>query len=187
MTTKSYDDFRRDCGTRMAEIFRIYGLPEMPGQVLGVLMASAEPVTLGELREVLGTAKSTLSVAARRLEAFGVVHRTRLLGDRQDYYLAQDDMVRLMEHLIQRFFLPEVQGTSAMLRQMQDDLAGGAGPDWPDDRAKARLVHRAAGLQAVTDGTAHFLNALIGPDGRLDQQKIGELIALLTQLQGESQ
>ena len=77
----SYDDFRRQCGESMAGIFRIYGMSEMQGHVLGALMGSAAPVTLGELTTLLGAAKSTVSVAARGLETLGFVLRTRVMGE----------------------------------------------------------------------------------------------------------
>lgn len=182
----SYDDFRRQCGESMAGIFRLYGMSEMQGHVLGALMGSAAPVTLGELTTLLGAAKSTVSVAARGLETFGVLLRTRVMGDRRDHYQVQDDMMALGEHFLKRFFLPEVQASALMFSQMQDSLALGAGSDWPDPDQRGVLTERTAALQALTQGGAVFLKGLLLPDGRLDQTRIAELIALLTQLQGES-
>lgn len=190
MTTKnselSYDAFRRQCGESMAGIFRIYGMSEMQGHVLGALMGSAEPVTLGELTTLLGAAKSTVSVAARGLETLGLVLRSRLMGDRRDHYAVQEDMLGLGEHFLKRFLIPELQAGAAMVTQMQDSLASGAGPDWPEPAQRAVLEERTVKVQALTQGSAVFLNGLLLPDGRLDQARIAELIALLTQLQEES-
>lgn len=181
--TQSYDAFRLKCGERTAGIFRIYGMPEFPGHVLGVLMASAEPMTLGELTELLGAAKSTVSVAARRLEAFGAVVKTRVRGDRRDHYQAQDDLGALGEHLLKRFLLPEMQAGVVMMDEMQDALRAGAGPDWPDGAQRAVLENRVQSLAAFTHGANGLLNSLVQPDGRLDQARIAQLIGLLTQLQ----
>jgi DNA-binding transcriptional regulator GbsR (MarR family) len=182
----SYDDFRRQCGESMAGIFRIYGMSEMQGHVLGALMGSAAPVTLGELTTLLGAAKSTVSMAARGLETFGLVLRTRVMGDRRDHYQVQEDMVSLGEHFLKRFLLPEFQASATMFQQMQDSLASGAGADWPEPAQREVLEARTGSLQALTQGSAVFLNSLLLPDGRLDQNRIAELISLLTQLQGES-
>jgi hypothetical protein len=182
----SYDAFRRQCGESMAGIFRIYGMSEMQGHVLGALMGSAAPVTLGELTTLLGAAKSTVSVAARGLETFGLVLRTRLMGDRRDHYAVQEDMLCLGEHFLKRFLIPEFQAGAAMLTQMHDSLALGAGTDWPEPAQRGVLEARTVALQALTQGSAVFLNGLLLPDGRLDQARIAQLIAQLTQLQGES-
>ncbi|MFT5583925.1 MAG: DNA-binding transcriptional regulator GbsR (MarR family) [Cognaticolwellia sp.] len=186
-TTQNYDDFRRQCGESMAGIFRIYGMSEMQGHVLGALMGSAAPITLGELTTLLGAAKSTVSVAARGLETFGLVLRTRVMGDRRDHYQVQENMLTLGEHLLKRFVIPEFQAGSEMLRQMQDSLALGTGDDWPDRREGDVLKARTEALQALSEGSAVFMDSLLLPSGRLDQERIAQLIALLTQLQGKPQ
>lgn len=183
---QSYDDFRRTSGENMAGIFRIYGMPDMQGHVLGALMASAEPVTLGELTLLLGAAKSTTSVAARGLETFGLVLRSRVRGDRRDHYQVQDDMLQLGEHMLRRFLMPELQAGQAMLETMHKSLASGAGDDWPQGEQRQVLTQRALAMQALTQGSAAFLSSLFLPDGSLDQARIAQLMRLLTQLQGES-
>lgn len=182
-TKLSYDDFRRQCGEQTAGIFRIYGLPEFPGHVLGVLLASAEPLSLGELTTLLGSAKSTVSVAARRLEAFGAVVKTRVRGDRRDHYAAQDDLGALSEHFIKRFLLPEMQAGASMLNEMQTALKAGSGADWPAAQDRARLEERVESLGAITHGTAGLLNSLLREDGTLDQERIAQLIEVLSALQ----
>lgn len=184
--TLSYDAFRLQCGENTAAIFRIYGMPEFPGHVLGVLMASAEPMTLGELTELLGAAKSTVSVAARRLEAFGAVVKTRVRGDRRDHYQAQDDMGALGEHLLKRFLLPEMQAGVLMLNEMQSALDAGRGDDWPEGPQRQVLEQRVQALSLFTHGTAGFLSSLVQADGSLDQARIAQLIGLLSQLQEQA-
>lgn len=182
----SYDAFRLDCGQRMAEIFRLYGLPEMPGHILGVLVASAEPLSLGDLAELLGAAKSTVSVAARRLEAYGVVIRQRVPGDRRDHYLVQDQLEQAGAHVISHYLLPEARASVALVQALEGGLEQGQGQDWPDEAGRARLRARSQTLGLIAGGSLAFLGSLVRADGSLDQARISQLIALLTQLQEES-
>lgn len=178
-TDTSYDDFRRQCGQQTADIVRIYGLPDILGHVYGVLLASPEPLALGDLTDVIGAAKSTVSVAARRLEALGLVQRTRLPGDRRDYYSIQEDVGQIVSHLLQRFLLPEAHAGVSMADDMVAAFDAGSGEGWPEGGSREALQQRIEGFRQLNQAYRGFLGGLLGPDGRPDMARIGALMTLL--------
>jgi len=88
------------------------GLSPIAGRLFALLLLSDEPRSLDEVAESLQVSKASVSTEARRLVERGVVERTRLPGDRRDYYELAPD-----------FFAQIVQSRVAQWRRFQA-LAG---------------------------------------------------------------
>ncbi|MDF1504014.1 MarR family transcriptional regulator [Roseisolibacter sp. H3M3-2] len=74
------------------------GLPRIAGRILGLLLVSAEPLSLDGIAERLGVSRASVSTDARRLVEQGVLERVGLPGDRKDYYrMASDSPERSLE------------------------------------------------------------------------------------------
>ena len=58
-----------------ARVCQIYGIPPNLGRLYALLYLSAAPMSLAELSDAAGLAKSSTSVALRRLERYGFVRR----------------------------------------------------------------------------------------------------------------
>jgi DNA-binding transcriptional regulator GbsR (MarR family) len=68
-----------------------FGHSELLGRVVGLLLASAAPLTETEIAQSLGVTKSPVNQITSRLEELQLVRRVRLPGDRRFYYeLAPD-------------------------------------------------------------------------------------------------
>ena len=141
----------------VAGICRLYGINPMLGRVYAVLFASPEALSLGELCERVGAAKSTTSVVLRRLLSLRIVRRQPRRSDRRDFYEVVSDLWAVMRDWNQSYFQPEM----AMWRRASADLAQALeAPDAPADEARQILRDRLAALDEILALVAHMLGAL---------------------------
>jgi len=104
----SWNDTVEQFAAGFARVAGMYGQTPTLGRLYGVLFLSAEPLTLDALCEAVGAAKSTVSVAIRKLETAKLVRRHWKKGDRRDYYEAVADPQRLVSDWIRTFLTPEL-------------------------------------------------------------------------------
>jgi DNA-binding transcriptional regulator GbsR (MarR family) len=76
---------------QMALICEEDGMPRGAGRILGLLLAEDGPFSLDELAERLQMSKASVSTNARMLEQHGMIRRVGALGDRRDFYRAEQD------------------------------------------------------------------------------------------------
>lgn len=93
----------------MARICRLYGMSPLVGRLYTALLLSPEPLSLEELCEEVGAAKSTVSVALRKLLSAYVAVRLPPRLDRRDFYRAVDDPWAIFAAWTTHFFRPELQ------------------------------------------------------------------------------
>ncbi len=80
------------------------GLSRIAGRIFGLLLVTAEPLSLDQLAEQLGASKASVSQDARMLAQRGVIERICKHGDRKDYYQVPEDLfVRIMEGRLARW------------------------------------------------------------------------------------
>lgn len=74
------------------------GLPRIAGRILGLMLVSAEPLSMDAIAERLGVSRASVSTDARRLVEQGVLERVGRPGDRKDYYrMAAESPERSLE------------------------------------------------------------------------------------------
>jgi DNA-binding transcriptional regulator GbsR (MarR family) len=67
--------------------FEQYGMSRILGRVYGLLMIADEPMLgLDQMAEQLGISKASVSTVARQLQAFTLIEKVTVPGDRKDYY-----------------------------------------------------------------------------------------------------
>jgi DNA-binding transcriptional regulator GbsR (MarR family) len=72
--------------------FEQYGLPRILGRIYGLLMITDEAVLgLDAMAEQLNISKASASTTARQLQAFTLIEKVSLPGDRRDYYRVAPD------------------------------------------------------------------------------------------------
>ncbi len=82
-----------EAGGRTAQSF---GLSRLFGQVFMLLYLSVKPLSLDEIAEQLGVSKASVSIAARKLEAWSSVKKVWIRGDRRDFYEAETDFKMIL-------------------------------------------------------------------------------------------
>ncbi len=128
----------------LAQVCQIYGLPPSVGRLYALLFLSPQPLSLAELAEATGSAKSTTSVSLRRLERYRLVVRRPRGSDRKDYYVPVTDIVEIVQDWMRLFVRPELGVAEGMVGEMDRDLeaAGERGEYDGDDLEvmRARLA-----------------------------------------------
>ena len=89
------------------------GLGRIVGQVLVYLYLQPAECSLDTLEHDLGLSKASVSVAARQLEALGLVSRVWVKGERKKYYRSADNIASALQ-----------QGLLAQVRQKVQYFGG---------------------------------------------------------------
>jgi predicted transcriptional regulator len=87
----------------VARLLTPWGVPAAAAQLYGYLLLCPRPVSLDEITEELGIAKSSASVAARLLESYTLARRHREAGTKRALYAVADDyevMIRQQNQLL---------------------------------------------------------------------------------------
>jgi DNA-binding MarR family transcriptional regulator len=112
--------------------FERLGLSRTAGRVVGVLLADpGDSADATGLCELLGVAKSSMSVALRQLERGGLIERFRPPRGRRDHY-------RLTEDVFGRAFQAKMAEFTAFAQLAEQGLA--AVGDNPKSRARLELM-----------------------------------------------
>ncbi|HEY0930594.1 MAG TPA: MarR family transcriptional regulator [Gemmatimonas sp.] len=98
---------------RFSAMMEPEGLPRPAGRMLGLFFVEVGPLTAEELSEQLQISRSNVSTTVRMLESLGVVHRTRLPGERTDRFRLHDDP-----------FVPMLQASVARAERMRELVKG---------------------------------------------------------------
>jgi DNA-binding transcriptional regulator GbsR (MarR family) len=102
MSNRSGKDRRRFIED-VARLLMPWGVPAAAAQLYGYLLLCPRPVSLDEITEELGIAKSSASVAARLLVSYTLARRHREAGTKRALYAVADDyeaMIRQQNQLI---------------------------------------------------------------------------------------
>jgi DNA-binding transcriptional regulator GbsR (MarR family) len=143
----------------VAGICRLYGINPMLGRVYAVLFASPEALSLGELCQRVGAAKSTISVVLRRLLSLRIVRRQARRSDRRDFYEVVSDLWAVLRDWNQSYFQPEM----AMWQRSSADLAGALdAADAPVGAGRRILQDRLETLDEVISLLAQVLGTFPG-------------------------
>ena len=76
---------------RVGLYFEQYHLSRIGGRLLGLLMLLDHPVGLGEMADLLGVSRASVSTNIRLTAELGLTERVGLPGDRRDYYQVGPD------------------------------------------------------------------------------------------------
>lgn len=71
---------------RVGLYFEQYHLSRIGGRLLGLLLLSERPLGLGEMADLLGVSRASVSTNIRTTADFGLTELVSLPGDRRDYY-----------------------------------------------------------------------------------------------------
>ncbi|KZN24184.1 hypothetical protein A4G99_07000 [Haladaptatus sp. R4] len=113
----------------------VYGFNGSYGRLYGILFFENRPVSLDEIVEESGYAKSTVSTAMKRLEQFHVVHRRSIPGEgKKAFYEAETDLWRIVQEFLRREVQRELDIMTRALESAEDRLEG-----VDDERAREDL------------------------------------------------
>jgi DNA-binding transcriptional regulator GbsR (MarR family) len=101
----------------------VYGLSRSAGRIYGVLYFAAEPLSIPELVEETGYAKSTISNVTRTLTRVGLIHRRSSEGGgRRVQYTAEREIWFILQDVLQQYIQREIQTTLRTVRRAEEQL-----------------------------------------------------------------
>lgn len=151
-----------------ARVCQIYGIPASLGRLYALLYVSPAPMSLADLAEATGAAKSTTSVALRRLERYRMVRRLPRGSDRKDYYEALTDPAEIMREWVRHFIQPEMEVGAEMIASIEADLEAAVAAGEYDEGEAGELRRRAGELRASMELGASLVGLLSSGEGFAD-------------------
>ena len=100
-----------------------WGINRSVAQIHALLFLSSEPLSADEIGDTLGLARSNVSVGLRELMAWNLIQVTHVLGDRRDFFKAEQDIWEVIRIIVEGRKRREIDPTIAALRECQGLLA----------------------------------------------------------------
>jgi len=112
----------------------VYGLSRSAGRIYGVLYFATEPLSIPELVERTGYAKSTVSNVTRTLTRVGLIRRRSSDGGgRRVRFTAEREVWFILQDVFQRYVHRELQTTHREIRRAERGLGDAKDADSADD------------------------------------------------------
>lgn len=143
----------------------IYGLNRSYGRLYGILFFADEPVSLDELVEKSGYAKSTVSSAMTDMQQLHMVYRRSISGEgKKAFYEAERDFWTFIQEFLRSQVQREVTVMSRALADAEETLADADGERAEQDLQRVRKMERmySRSQELLTLLTSSSVEGLIG-------------------------
>lgn len=162
-----FPDVRERFAEQLGRLAGLYGVNPLLGRLYAVLLLAAAPLSLDEVTEAAGTAKSTASVALRNLEKYRVVRRHWRKSDRRTFYTARTDFTAMLGEWYSLFLERDIAQFTALCQEAREGLkAAHANPGGPDAADVRELVGRLDGLAGWLTAGARAATQASADEGR---------------------
>ncbi len=149
-----------------------WGVNRSVAQIHALLFLAPEALHADEISDTLGIARSNVSVGLRELTTWKLVHATQVLGDRRDYYRAEQDTWEMIRTVVEGRKRRELDPTIAALRECHAMLAqDGETPE----AVKKRIVGQLEFLESLSQWYARI--STLPRATLIKMMRLGEKIA----------
>lgn len=177
MTPTELPEIKESFVQGLSQISQFWGLPKSMGAIFGVLYLSPTELSLDELVEQTGFTKGAISTSVRALARMGLIHRQTKLGDRKDYYVAEDDFYKVVRTILKGRENSEFDRALASVGQTLDILE--AGPSSESDAEEWEFArNRVAEMQSFFDGLDNLVNVIVKLE-TMNQNTVQKVIGFL--------
>lgn len=83
---------------QFGDAYAAFGQPRIRGRIVGLLMSSAQPLSLDAIVDSLQSSKGPISVETRQLKEFGLIRSLKKPRDRKVYYEISEHPISLTAH-----------------------------------------------------------------------------------------
>jgi DNA-binding transcriptional regulator GbsR (MarR family) len=125
-----------------------WGVNRSQAQIHALLFLAVEPLSADEISDTLGVARSNVSVGLRELVTWKLVQVSQVLGDRRDYFKAEQDTWEMIRLIVEGRKRRELDPTIAALRECRTLLAGDSGTP---RAVRERIVGQLEFLESLTN------------------------------------
>src|SRR5690606_23047344 len=84
----------------VGRLMHFWGFKRPMGRIWTILYLSPEPVSAAQLGSTLKMSAGAVSMALAELEKWGAITRTWIPGARRDYFVAEDDIWKLVRRVV---------------------------------------------------------------------------------------
>jgi DNA-binding transcriptional regulator GbsR (MarR family) len=126
-----------------------WGISKVMAEIYALLYLSTRPLCLEDMSDKLKTSRSNISVNVRSLQDLGVARKVLIPGERKDYYIAEEDIVKVAKRLASEKKKPELDPA---LEIMEKALTAAAEKDRDipaADESSAFYAERLRALQSL--------------------------------------
>lgn len=124
-----------------------WGMNRSVAQIHALLFLSEKPLNAEEIGDTLGIARSNISTGLKELLTWDLVHVTHELGDRRDFFTAEQDPWEVVRAIMEGRKRREIDPTLAALRECAAQLQ--KDKDTPA-AVRERIVTQLEFLETVT-------------------------------------
>jgi DNA-binding transcriptional regulator GbsR (MarR family) len=140
------EDAREEVIAAFERSAEVYGLNRSYGRLYGILYFEDEPVSLDELADRSGYAKSTVSTVMRKMERLHFAHRRSVPGEgKRVFFEAERDFWYIVQRLVEQEGMREIEIMQRALTSAIEDLEDA------EDPAAERDLERVRSLKATYD------------------------------------
>lgn len=94
-----------------------WGIPRSVAQIHALLLVAPGPLPADEIAELLGIARSNVSMGIRELQSWGLVKIVHKLGDRRDHFVTLEDVWEMLLVILRERRKRELDPTVAVIRE----------------------------------------------------------------------
>lgn len=135
------EEARNEVTEAAARSAEVYGLNGSYGRLYATLFFAEEPLSLDELADRSGYAKSTVSTAMQDMERLHVVHRRSVPGEgRRLYFEAETDFWHILQEVLNHEVRREIRTMTTALDAAEDRLEDVDTEQAAADREKIRFL-----------------------------------------------
>lgn len=138
---------RQDFILHFGEMGSRWGINRTVGQVYALIFLSERPVCAEEIVDALGVSRSNVSMSLKELQAWELVHRRHIPGDRRDHFATYDDLWKIVRTLVEQRKRREIDPTLTKLRELE--LDADRAPE--DAHARSRIAELRALIELLSD------------------------------------
>lgn len=141
-TPRAIADARERVIAAMERSAELYGLKRSYGRLYGTLFFADDPVSLDELVDDTGYAKSTVSTAMQQMEGLHLVHRRSIPGEgKKAFFEAETDLWRVVQQFLKHEVKREIDIMTRALEDAEATLEASDHPQASEDLEKIRTLH----------------------------------------------
>jgi DNA-binding transcriptional regulator GbsR (MarR family) len=149
-----------------------WGLNRSVAQIHALLYLTPQPLHADEIAETLGIARSNVSVGLKELLAWDLVQVTHTLGDRRDFFVAQQDPWEVIRVIIEGRKRREIDPTITFLKECAAALES-------DNETPAVVRERITGQLEFIETFTHWYDSVKSMPRKtlLKMMRLGQRIA----------
>ena len=175
MTTE-LNEIKANFTQGLSQISQFWGLPKSMGAIFAVLYLSPNALSLDEIVAETNFTKGAVSTSVRTLARMGLVHRQIKLGDRKDYYIAEDDFYKVVRAVLKGRENSEFSRSIDSVGQTLVDLQ--ASPNQVRSEEWAFAEKRVAEMKSFFDNLDNLVRVITALE-TMNQNTVQKVIGLL--------